>query len=652
MDIYLCQVVCAIYLLKCTVWIVKTLMLGGSVRAGQTLNYFGYNRDTQTWSVFSHSSYWTLYNYDMNAMACIINDQILYTFGGAAGGNLANVGDNNGNGRDGNNIISYHNISDYNAPFLVNDYSLWNRIPQDIPQPGGYWRVVSVGDLIYIISGWDFTLPITDTRSFSDVQILDTKTGIITGRSDGVENLPIILRDSACHYNTIRYTINCFGGIDDPGTINNNIYSDKWIFSNSLSSDAPTFNPTPNSLSPSISPTSSNPTIAPTQIPTKAPTIIPTINPAVSPTQNPTMLPSSTPTTIPTTNPTVHPTTLPTENPTILPSSTPTTNPTLFPTQYPSVSPSTIPTSVPTLNPTNVPSINPNINPTLHPTISPSNIPTKTPTNVPTINPTTSPSDPLSISTSNSPSINPTNASIIANNSINTIATQYPTLNPTKTPFIQPTTKKSLDRMTIILIIIGITSLCIVIIVFYLGTKIYYRSNKIRIMSDSDKYTIRPHSEIIDESLQLTTQRTENDPDKYEPVIKGILTTKKQNTFETLPEQPEIPDMITPNDNIDGQRTTSFGFVSTNNTNIFDEGMDDSDIETNDLKQKELSFKAYFTSIFNGVLLEYYDTIVSNKINDIDMLILLDNVDDLNDYNITNKFHQKKIHCNYRSNKN
>ena len=290
-------------------------MLGGTMRQSETLNYFGFNRDTQIWSVFSHSSYWSLYNYDMNAMACIINDEILYTFGGAAGGNLANVADNNGNGRDGNNIISYHNISDYNAPFLVNDYSLWNRIPQDIPQPGGYWRVVSVGDLIYIISGWDYTsLPngACCIRSFTDVQILDTKTRIITGKNDGVVDLPIILRDSACHFHPTRYSINCFGGIDDQGTINGAVYSDKWLYSNALLTKAPTISPTSN-------------TKLPTDTPTQTPSNLPTINPTVTPTDSPT----NTPTNTPTQTPTKSPTNIPTNTPTINTTENPTTAPTI-----------------------------------------------------------------------------------------------------------------------------------------------------------------------------------------------------------------------------------------------------------------------------------------------------------------------------------
>ena len=55
-------------------------------------------------------------------------------------------------------------------------------------------------------------------------------------------------------------------------------------------------------------------------------------------------------------------------------------------------------------------------------------------------------------------------------------------------------------------------------------------------------------------------------------------------------------------------------------------------------------FEIYYHEKFGGILSKYYDALVINEFNDIDMLTLLDNSNDLNEYNIIqSKLHQKKF---------
>ena len=121
------------------------LSSGGVAKSGDILNYFGYNINDSIWKTFTHSQYWYIYTYDMKHMACIIHNQVLYTFGGYGGGKY-DLLDNYGS-----NVISYHNISDYNKPFLSNGYSLWNKTSQDLNPRGGFIKAVVANDLIYII---------------------------------------------------------------------------------------------------------------------------------------------------------------------------------------------------------------------------------------------------------------------------------------------------------------------------------------------------------------------------------------------------------------------------------------------------------------------------------------------------------------------
>ena len=200
---------------------------GGFVFHGNILNYYGYNVNDNIWKTFSDSSYWIKYNYDMRTMACIVHNQVLYTFGGAAGGTDYLTG------YYGSNMISYHDISDYNKPFLLNGYSLWNKISQNLNPTGGCWRVVSVNELIYIIGGYSYTTKLW----INDVQVFDPNTQRIKGKLDGVIPLLNGLSSTTCHFRSTTNAINCFGGMTAIGVTN------QWIYSNPLSTDVITNSP-------------------------------------------------------------------------------------------------------------------------------------------------------------------------------------------------------------------------------------------------------------------------------------------------------------------------------------------------------------------------------------------------------------------------
>ena len=234
------------------------LSSGGFTVSGNVLNYYGYNSNKGIWQTFRHSEYWNNYNYDMRGMACIVHKQILYTFGGDAGGPLYL------SEYYGSNMISYHDVSDYNKPFLSKGYSLWKKSPQELKQPGGYMRAVSVGELIYIIGGHSWNNKADGScciRGFNDVQIFDPLTHSIKGKIDGVSPLPFDnLYATTCHYHSKTYTLNCFGG-----TIQNyshTVATNKWIYSNILLSESPSKSPTNfPSNSPSTVPTTMKPII-------------------------------------------------------------------------------------------------------------------------------------------------------------------------------------------------------------------------------------------------------------------------------------------------------------------------------------------------------------------------------------------------------
>ena len=236
------------------------LSSGGFVVLGNTLNYYGYNINDNIWKTFTHSIYWHIYNYDMTGMACIVHNQILYTFGGLAGWNEY-VSE-----YYGSNMISYHDINDYNSPFLLNGYSLWNKSSQDLKPFCGTMRAISVDELIYIIGGWSYNLNSDDLCCIgwlNDVQIFDPNTHTISSKSDGVPPLLDVLHSTTCHFRSTTYTINCLGGIIFSGITN------KWIYSNPLFSNQSTL---------------------PTQSPSESPLITTLLRPNIS---------SSIPTTFP-----------------------------------------------------------------------------------------------------------------------------------------------------------------------------------------------------------------------------------------------------------------------------------------------------------------------------------------------------------------
>ena len=86
--------------------------------------------------------------------------------------------------------------------------------------------------------------------------------------------------------------------------------------------------------------------------------------------------------------------------------------------------------------------------------------------------------------------------------------------------------------------------------------------------------------------------------------------------------------------------------IAYNDVNINDEINDEKKQINEDIKltAKELSFKAYYQKKFNGVLLKYYDKLLLNELNDIDMLMDLDSIQDLTENNLVSKpAHQKKF---------
>ena len=231
------------------------LSSGGFVLDGNVLNYYGYNINDNIWKTFSDSEYWIKYNYDMHAMACIVHKQILYTFGGNAG-TTAYLSE-----YYGSNMISYHDISDYNTPFLLNGHSLWNKLSQDLNPSGGYMRAVNVNELIYIIGGSSNNVKTDGTCcifGLNSVQIFDPNTQTIKGPLDGIIPVSIAngLHSTTCHFRSTTYTINCFGGYGGGGVLN------RWIYSNALLTDSPSNSPT---NTPTLFPSHS--TISPTHIP-------------------------------------------------------------------------------------------------------------------------------------------------------------------------------------------------------------------------------------------------------------------------------------------------------------------------------------------------------------------------------------------------
>ena len=140
-------------------------------------NYFGYNANDGEWYIFTDSQYWD--NYDMRGMACVVYNDVLYTFGGAAFDRRDNVTDDEGNGRGGSNRISYHDVTNFDKIHATFEFTLWNKIAQNIPQPGGQWRAIIVRDLIYITPGFDYTNKedgLCCIGGFQNIQVFDPNT--------------------------------------------------------------------------------------------------------------------------------------------------------------------------------------------------------------------------------------------------------------------------------------------------------------------------------------------------------------------------------------------------------------------------------------------------------------------------------------------
>ena len=133
---------------------------------------------------------------------CFYHNQILYTFSGNAVDLTYNAQ------KYGSNMISYHDISDYMKPFLLNGYSLWNKLLQDLNPSGGYARAVSVGELIYIIGTHSHTLKPDQTCCIQwvyDFQVFDPNFKTIKGQSDGIAPLDDGAQSTSCHFRSTTY---------------------------------------------------------------------------------------------------------------------------------------------------------------------------------------------------------------------------------------------------------------------------------------------------------------------------------------------------------------------------------------------------------------------------------------------------------------
>ena len=404
------------------------LSSSGFALFGNHLNYYGYNIRSHIWETFRHSSYWYQYNYDMRRMACIVYNQVLYTFGGFGGAN------ENLSEYYGSNMISYHDISDYSAPFLLNGYSLWNKVSQNLTQPGGYMRAVIVGELIYIIGGFSNNANADGTccvRGFNDVQIFDPNTHTIIGKSDGVIPLPTTAWwSTTCHYRSTMHTINCFGGRTHSGV------SNEWIYSNPLMTNSPSITP---SHLPSISPSnvpSDAPSYAPSNAPSKTPSKAPSDAPSYTPSNAPSKTPSKAPSKIPSNAPSYAPSNAPSYAPSYAPSKSPSDAPSNLPSKTPSKLPSNSPSNVPSDAPSKTPSKRPSNAPSNAPSYAPSGAPSKSPSDAPSKTPSKTSSNTPSYSPSDAPSKSPSNAPYYRPSD----APSKSTLNePSKSPIYLPT---------------------------------------------------------------------------------------------------------------------------------------------------------------------------------------------------------------------
>ena len=218
-----------------------------------------------------------------------------------------------------------------------------------------------MGELIYIIGGDSYNRKPDGECCIGlldDVQIFDPNRHTIKGKIDGVAPLPKKRSYSTCHYRTATHDINCFSGME----ANYFVFTNKWLYSNTLT-ESPSHYP---SNIPSISPTNF-PTYNPTSLPSRIPSNIPSEMPSNTPSIFPTNIPSDTPTNMPSKSPS--------NTPSIFPSKIPSNTPTNIPSKSPSNEPSISPTNEPSISPTNIPSYNPTNSPletTLPPTIPPS----------------------------------------------------------------------------------------------------------------------------------------------------------------------------------------------------------------------------------------------------------------------------------------
>ena len=286
-------------------------------------------------------------------------------------------------------------------------------------------------------------------------------------------------------------------------------------------------------------------------------------------------------------------------NVTVTTKSPTTRQPTITPTSV-SIHP-TFTTFVPTGTPITTPSIYPTI------------VPTKTPTNTPTMIPSNQPS--------NLPTFYPSN---------------IPTMNPSES-VSQITGKESgkttMDTTTIILIIGLLLALLITIILICLLIRVCYRR---RMKSNNMNKEKGDKIEISSVTPKCLAPSQPSNHGVYDSVPlrhinEGGLSINYNNTSS---------DDSDVNSTVCQPRLTITEDVRLNQQSGLLQVTRNESGET----QKDKAFKIYYNELFDGVLLQYYDNIVYNRVNDIDTLILLDNTDDLNQYNIiTNKFHQIKF---------
>ena len=283
-------------------------------------------------------------------------------------------------------------------------------------------------------------------------------------------------------------------------------------------------------------------------------------------------------------------------------------SPTVIPTITPTVTPTDIPTNTPSFNPSSYPTDVPSFNPSIHPTLYPSETPTE---------------------------------SVDSNTATNTTASINPSIEPTGSTILSINDTK-MDTTTMILVIVSSLAIFLVTILVCLLMRVCYRKRKNSNNMNKEKGDIIEINSVTPKCLSPIQSTNTNDTN----IIQYRKPTHSNTiVYDSLPRN--IDEGQQSSDDSDAKSTECQPrFTITEDVRINQVGNQQSGLllVTARDANKDSSFKIYYQRLFDGVLLQYYENIVQSRLNDIDTLILLDNIDDLNQYNIIiNKFHQIKF---------